>query len=168
MNEPEQFQTIIAPFIEDGTPEAHVLTAYEYRIAVFTLRAAHPHHEAAGVWRPLSHLIGMCAELSMKAFLLVKGLDGSELKSSYGHKLSMLLTECISRGLVISETDQEVIRRLTITNDAHYFRYGREPNDTKMPWPVPVVGVDKAMKAMVVLLDAAARAVGHPPLLPDS
>ena len=166
-SEAGELQTIVAPMIEDGAPEAHVLTAYEYRIAVVTLRKAFPNGHPAGVWRPLSHLIGMLAELSMKAYLLQSGTGERELKSDYGHEFDKLLAACISKGLIIDENHKQTIERLSMTVVAHFFRYGRRPGDNRLPWPVPTVDVDRAMAAADVLIDAAARKVGHAPLLPD-
>ena len=83
--------------VEDGTPTGHFLTACEYRTAVLTLREAYPHENAAGVWRPISNLIGMCAELSMKAFLLQSGVGERELKHDFGHGLDKLLAECVAK-----------------------------------------------------------------------
>ena len=165
--EPEALQTIMATMVEDGTPEAHVLTAYEYRTAVLTLRKAFTHESAAGVWRPVSNLIGMCAELSMKAYLLQSGIEERKLKFEFGHGLDKLLTECVSKGLIIQESHRDTIERLSLTISTHFFRYGRSPGDNRLPWPVPTVNVDKAIAAVDVLVDAAARKIGHPPLLPD-
>ena len=80
------------------------------------------------IFLPYYYLLGHSIELSLKAFLVGRGMKASELrKRKYGHNLSALLKESRRRKLGIqvklSEVDMGVIRLLDFEYAAKKYEY---------------------------------------------
>ena len=93
---------------------------------------------------PSYFLFGRSIELSFKAFLLSRGMRISELKSKkFGHDLSALLDEALSRGIgeliVIDELAEGVIRLLS----EDYLNKRFEYRETGGIYLLPLINVTK-------------------------
>jgi len=96
----------------------------DFRRAAVTVYAE---HRTVG-FMPLYFLLGQSIELSLKAFLLARGLPLNELRrKKYGHNLEKLLNEALERGLSRQvELEQEhvaAINLLGIEYLARQFQY---------------------------------------------
>ena len=81
--------------LPNETPEGFLKHAQEFWAAADLVL-----NRADGVSLPAYFLLGRSIELSLKAFLLHKGIPISELrKNKYGHNLRALLAEARSRGI---------------------------------------------------------------------
>jgi hypothetical protein len=77
---------------------------------------------------PAYYLASHSVELSLKAFLLCRGLTLDDLASpKYGHKLGVLLDRSLAKGLrrlvSLSEEECAAIRLLSNHHEVHRFRY---------------------------------------------
>ena len=109
---------------------------------------------------PAMFLIGQSIELSLKAYLLAKGVELRTLRTRYGHKLVPCMEEARSRGLAsiveLTTEDEaaiEVLDPLYASKQLQYIVTGSK----RFPIYGPLEGV--ALK----LLEAIAKHVRYPP-----
>lgn len=95
-----------------------------------------------GVSLPAYFLLGRSVELSLKAFLLARGVKASELKSrKYGHNLSALLDAALEHGILcevkLEAIEIGVIRLLSYDYMEKRFEY----RDTGGTYHLPLIDV---------------------------
>jgi len=105
------------------TPEGFLQHAQEFWAAADLVL-----NRAEGVSLPAYFLLGRSIELSLKAFLLHKGMPISELrKKRYGHNLRALLAESRAQGIErfveLEAIDAGVIDLLSYDYEAKRFEY---------------------------------------------
>lgn len=105
------------------TPEGFLQHAQEFWTAADLVL-----NKAEGVSLPAFFLLGRSIELSLKAYLLHKGIPISELrKKRFGHNLKALLAESRSKGIEhyvkLEAIDAGVIELLSFDYEAKRFEY---------------------------------------------
>ncbi len=87
------------------------------------------------------YLAGRSIELSLKAFLLIKGVTRDKLKKSLGHDLHKLLRKCKELGIVnivnISEVQEGIIENLNTWYARKGFEYFELESLTNSPKSLP-------------------------------
>jgi hypothetical protein len=82
---------------------------------------------------PACFLYSHAAELFMKSFLALKGVDQKQLRS-YGHKIADLYDACEKHGLTIVVTNHKVLRQLIVMmtsgHSEYQFRYSEKSFNT--------------------------------------
>lgn len=74
---------------------------------------------------PVGHLLSMAAELTLKAYLLERGMTDREMgKQKIQHDLGAILYLCIQQGLLLGEQEVEMILVLRTAHLKHFHRYG--------------------------------------------
>lgn len=77
---------------------------------------------------PVGHLLSMTAELTLKAYLLERGMTDREMgKQRIQHDLGAILRLCIQHGLHLGEQEVEMILVLRTAHLEHFHRYGPKP-----------------------------------------
>lgn len=122
---------------QNATPSGFLTHAREFLAAgVLVL------NRAEGVSLPAYFLLGRSVELSLKAFLLARGVKASELKSrKYGHNLSSLLDAALERGIMrelkLETIEIGVIKLLSYDYMEKRFEY----RDTGGTYHLPLIDV---------------------------
>lgn len=74
---------------------------------------------------PVGHLLSMTAELTLKAYLLERGMTDREMgKQRIQHDLGAILRLCIQQELHLGEQEVEMILVLRTAHLEHFHRYG--------------------------------------------
>lgn len=105
--------------------------AGSYRAAISarywnTARVVLEHHAGPSAhFEPLLYLLGMAAELSLKAFLTHAGMSDQELSGKkVGHDLRACLRQCVQRGMILTANEVKGILTLRQGHLDHFTRYG--------------------------------------------
>jgi hypothetical protein len=78
-------------------------------------------------------LVCHAIELFLKAFLCKHGVSSDELQKKFGHKLDCLLTETKAKGLILTKTAEEDIKRLHEPHKKFWHRYPKENGKPVFP-----------------------------------
>ncbi|MDQ0420969.1 hypothetical protein J2045_001996 [Peteryoungia aggregata LMG 23059] len=110
---------------------------------------------------PTGHLLGMCAELSLKAFLTDRGVSDKELSSrQLGHDLGSCLRWAIERGLEVSELEAKCVLNMREGHQMHFNRYGPKARDGLLQLGAfPAVDEALSLARLAMLID---RVSGDP------
>jgi hypothetical protein len=85
---------------------------------------------------PFYFLASHAAELYLKAALLKRGIESSELKHfDYRHNLSALLQKLRDIGVPVSNEASDLIQALSEQHKKHLLRYDVLHGSHKVPWP---------------------------------
>ena len=101
---------------------------------------------------PLYFLASHAAELFLKAALLKRGFEESNLKKfDYRHNLAALLKEIEGKGVPVTATTTTVIRGLSAQHQAHQLRYTVLVDDGKSTYWPPLHLVFSALDELLLL-----------------
>jgi hypothetical protein len=120
---------VISDEIGEPSPYGMLRYAEDYRIAAERVIGDCNPLES-GLLMPAYNLIAQSIELSLKAYLLSRGLKNSRLRGPLlGHNLSGLITEAESLGLndlvSLDDLDRQLVSGLSRHYETHEFRYIR-------------------------------------------
>jgi hypothetical protein len=132
---------------QNATPSGFLTHAREFLDAGILVL----NNRAEEVSLPAYFLLGRSVELSLKAFLLARGVKASELKSrKYGHNLSSLLETALERGIVnevkLDAIEIGVIKLLNYDYMEKRFEY----RDTGGTYHLPKIDVTKQVSRKLV------------------
>ena len=131
---------------QNTTPSGFLTHAREFLAAgVLVL------NRAEGVSLPAYFLLGRSVELSLKAFLLARGVEASELKfRKYGHNLSSLLDAALKHGIMrevkLETIEIGVIKLLSYDYMEKRFEY----RDTGGTYHLPLIDVTEQVSRKLV------------------
>lgn len=114
-------------------------------------------------FEPVGYLIAMAAELTLKAFLIDRGVDDKTLWKSVGHDLGTAMKLAIERGLRVSEAEVRSILAMREPHKSHFNRYGPKSVQGNLQLGATLLAQDKpTLNCVAMLID---RISGDPKTL---
>ena len=146
----------MANHVLKAEPANYFVSPYFFILYAEDFLAASNTHDPSRAFSPVEYYLACHSiELSLKAFLLLRGVSKDEIGKKYlGHNLENILEKCLDLGIVelveIAEAEKALIAQLNDWYSSKGFEYFEIKNIIANPKKLPEVGLSQELAQKLI------------------